>query len=84
MKSGNEQITFLDNRQVENTNSTKYLGNNISHTHDIDKQIAIKIKECYFSWSKLHNVWCKHRNDRDKRWKLIIFDAIIVLNSYTD
>ncbi len=77
MNSQDENISFLDNRMVDNTISTKYLGNNLSHTHDIDKQINIKIKETMYTWHKLHNVWCKHRNDKDKRWKLIIFDAII-------
>ena len=70
-------IAFLDEQEVNKQDNTKYLGNNVNKMVDLDKEINLKIKETYYTWFELHNVWVKSNTDRDKRWKLVIFDAVI-------
>ena len=70
-------IAFLDQVAVENSENASYLGNTINHKIDIDKEINNRLLDTCKTWYRLSLFWKYHNTDRDKRWKILVYQSVI-------
>lgn len=63
---------------MNEANKAKYLGNNLQQDCDIDKEIAARIVETMITYNRLTKVFRLNKNDQDRRWKIIVFNAVII------
>ena len=68
-------IHFQDGTQLAKGFEATYLGNEINRDVNIQHEVLQKIQEVRCTWFKLSAYWKATR--ASKRWKLIVFDAII-------
>ena len=40
-------------------------------------EIQNKIRDVNITWNRLKQIWKQNKNDRDKRWKILVFDAVV-------
>ena len=66
---------FHDGAQLNKEFEAMYLGNEINRTVNIKHEILNKMSEVRRTWFKLSAYW--KASGASKKWKLIIFDAII-------
>lgn len=70
-------VEFLDGEQVIGVTKANYLGNLLFEKLDPAKELNKKFVECNITWQRLERIWNKNRHDKDKKWKLLVFEAVI-------
>ena len=68
-------IHFQDGTQLAKGFEATYLGHDINRDVNIQHEVLRKIQEVHCTWFKLSAYWKVTR--ASKRWKVIVFDAII-------